>query len=272
MLNALNALRKAADSAPELPRLPELKALYNSGCRIRKGEVVMIAGRSGTQKSGFALWWVSQMNLPTLYLSADMNAWQASIRLACSLTGMTTEEVEEVMQADGMAARDLDKTLSASQIAFRFGAITYVGIDYELAAWVERFNSYPEVIVIDNLMDVEDAQSDYAAQMEVMQMSSQLAEATGATVVILHHASDKNWNAENRAYMPPSRQEVKGGLSEKPHLSLSVAIDPDLLDYRVAVIKQRMGPCDPTGNSYVTLKADPARTRFHALGTGFSQI
>lgn len=272
MLSALDALRKSANSAPELPRLPELQALYAKGCRPRQGEVIMIAGRSGNQKSGFALWWVSQMNLPTLYLSADMSNWQASIRLACSLTGLTTDEVEEAWKENSHRARELEAALRASKITWRFGQITYRGIDEELAAFVERTNEYPKVIVLDNLMDTEDAQSDYAAQMEVMQMCSQLAEMTGATVIIMHHASDKSFNATERGYMPPSRAEIKGGLSEKPHLSLSVALDPDLLDFRIGIIKQRMGPCDPSGNSYATIKADPARTRFHALGSGITNL
>lgn len=277
MYSALSAFRSSASTSPEMPRIPALKALYDKGVRFRQGEVVMIAGRSGTQKSGFAMWLVANWNLPTLYLSADMSSYQASTRLACTLTGMTTDEVEDIWKEGGHAAAELEQALAGSNVSFQFGEITYQGLDNDLAAWVERYNRWPAVVVIDNLMDVEDAQSDYAAQMEVMQMASRLASMTGATVMVLHHASDKSWNATERAYMPPSRAEVKGGLSEKPHLSLSVALDPDLLDYRVACIKQRMGPCDPTGNSYATLRAEPERTRFHALAranpaTGFTSI
>jgi hypothetical protein len=33
----------------------------------------------------------------------------------------------------------------------------------------------------------------------------------------------------------------------------------------VAVIKQRMGPCDPTARRYAIMRCEPSLTRFHAL-------
>ncbi len=53
-------------------------------------------------------------------------------------------------------------------------------------------------------------------------------------------------------------------MSEKPELTLGVALNPYTMDYNVATIKQRMGKCDPTGRSFVTLRAEPEKTRFHA--------
>lgn len=81
--------------------------------------------------------------------------------------------------------------------------------------------------------------------------------------MILHHASDKAWEAKSKPWNPPSRQEVKGGLSEKPELAVSIALDPQSNDLNVAVIKQRMGRSDPSASSYVTLRAEPEKTRFH---------
>jgi hypothetical protein len=119
------------------------------------------------------------------------------------------------------------------------------------------------VIVFDNLMDFEGAESDYTEQMSVMSNVTELARSTGATVILLHHASDKSWEAKADPWAPPSRDQVKGGLSEKPELSLSVALDPTSMEYKVACIKQRMGPCDPTARSYVSLRCEPEKTRFH---------
>jgi hypothetical protein len=241
-----------------------LQRLYDWGCTPRHGEVIMIAGRSGTQKSGFALFWVDEMNLPTLYFSADMSAFTASSRLASKRTGFTTEQVEEAM-ARGGADRDRQlEALSDSNITFSFGSpITWRQVDDELDAYVELWDQFPEVIVFDNLMDFEGAESDYTEQMATMSNVTELARATGATVIVLHHATDKGWAATNDPWQPPSRDQVKGGLSEKPELSLSVALDPQSLDYRVAVIKQRMGPSDPTARRYAVLRCEPSLTRFH---------
>lgn len=222
----------------------------------------MIAGRSGTQKSGLALFWVDEMNLPSLYLSADMSAFTASTRIACKRMGLTTEQVEELMATSEGKARVL-KALEDSNITFSFGSpIRWQALDEELEAYVELHDMYPKVIVIDNLMDVENSESDYTAQMQVMSAATELARETGATVLILHHASDKSWEAKTDPWKPPGRQEIKNGLGEKPELVLTVSLDPANMDYRIATVKQRMGPSDPTGQRYATLTAHPDKTQF----------
>lgn len=264
VLTASRSLTLHADSGKELPRVPAFDAIYRMGVRLRQGMVCMVAGRSGTQKSGFALYWVAQMNLPTLYFSADMSAFTASSRLACMATGDTTEMVEAGMAAGGEHREKYLDSLKDSNITFSFGSpITWPQVDQELEAFVELHDAYPQVIVFDNLMDFDAAESDYTEQMAVMSQVTELARNTGATVIILHHASDKSWEAKSDPWAPPSRDQVKGGLSEKPELSLSVALDPTSLDYRVACIKQRMGPCDPTARNSALLRCDPERTRFH---------
>lgn len=264
MLTPGRSLALHAESGRELPRVPAFAALYARGCRPRHGEVVMIAGRSGTQKSGFALFWVAQMNLPTLYFSADMSAFTASARLACMVTGDTTEMVEIGMKHGGEHRARYLQALADLNIQFSFGSpITWQAVDEELEAYVELWNAFPQIIVFDNLMDFDGAESDYTEQMAVMSNATELARSTGATVILLHHASDKSWEAKQDPWAPPSRDQVKGGLSEKPELSLSVALDPNSMEYRVAVIKQRMGPSDPTARSYAVLWAEPELTRFH---------
>ncbi|WP_258049901.1 helicase RepA family protein [Streptomyces finlayi] len=223
----------------------------------------MVAGRSGTQKSGFALFWVAQMNLPTLYFSADMSAFTASSRLASMATRDTTEMVEAGMAEGGKYRQAYLDALSSSNITFSFGSpITWKQIDEEIEAYIELWDAYPQVIVFDNLMDFEGAESDYTEQMAVMQGSTELARDTGATVILLHHASDKAWEAKSSPWNPPSRDQIKGGLSEKPELSLSVALDPTSMAYHVACVKQRMGPCDPTAQRYTTMICEPEYTRF----------
>lgn len=99
-----------------------------------------------------------------------------------------------------------------------------------------------------------------------MQGLTELARETGATVIVMHHASDKSWDARTDPWSPPSRDQVKGGLSEKPELSISVALDPNTLQFNVAVIKQRMGPQDPTAKRWQQLRCEPEFTRFHKWG------
>lgn len=263
MLTPSRSLALNADAGRELPRVDAFRAIYAKGVRPRHGEVIMVAGRSGTQKSGFALFWVAQMNLPTLYFSADMSAFTASARLASMMTGDTTEMVEAGMAEGGKYRQRYLDALEGLNIQFSFGSpLKWEKVDWELEAYVELHNAYPQVMVFDNLMDFENAESDYTEQMAVMSNVTDLARETGSTVIILHHATDKSWDAKSDPWSPPSRNEIKGGLSEKPELSLSVALDPYSMEYRVACIKQRMGPSDPTAGSYATLVCQPEITRF----------
>lgn len=264
MLTPSRSLSLHAESGRELPRVPALNALYMKGVRPRHGEVVMVAGRSGTQKSGFALWWTASMNIPTLYFSADMSPFTASSRLASMATGDTTEEVETGMAAGGESRQRYMDALEGSQITFSFGSpITWEQIDQELEAYVELWDAYPQVIVADNLMDFDGAESDYTEQMTVISNATEMARATGATVILLHHASDKSWSAQSDPWSPPSRDQIKNGLSEKPELSLTVALDPNSLEYKIACVKQRMGPSDPTARNYAVIRCEPDKTRFH---------
>ena len=265
MLRPDRALSLNAESGRLLPKVDAFSALYDYGMAPRYGQVIMIVGRSGSQKSGLALWWIDEMNLPSLYFSADMSAFTASARLASKRTGNTTEEVERAMAMGGEARARCMDALVDSKLTFSFGSpITWRQIDEELTAYVELWDAYPEVIAFDNLMDFEGAESDYTAQMEVMQGVTELARETGSTVIIMHHASDKSWDARTDPWSPPSRDQVKGGLSEKPELSISVALDPNTMAFNMAVIKQRMGPQDATGKRWRTLRCIPELTRFEA--------
>lgn len=267
MLTAARALSLNSESGKKLPEVEALHALYSYGLALRHGQVVMIAGRSGSQKSGFALWLADELGLDTLYFSADMSPFTASSRLASKRTGLDTEEVEAALASEGEHREAVFEALEESKIRFSFGSpITWRAVDEELDAAVELFNKFPDIIIFDNLMDFEGAESDYSAQMAVMQSVTELARDTGATVIIMHHASDKSWDAKSEPFAPPSRDQVKGGLSEKPEVSLSVALDPNTLDFNVAVIKQRMGPQDPTAKRWVTLRCEPQVTRFHRKG------
>lgn len=269
MLSPTRALSLNADSGRKLPRVPAFEQLYAKGFDPRHGQVVMIAGRSGSQKSGFALFWVDEMNLPTLYFSADMSPFTASARLASKRFGLTTDEIEAAMHMNGPAKRGLMESLSGSEITFSFGSpITWRQVAEELDAYVELWDRYPEVMVFDNLMDFEGAESDYTEQMAVIQGLTELSRETGATVMLMHHASDKSWESKTDPWSPPSRADIKNGLSEKPELSVSVALDANSMAFNVAVIKQRMGPQDPTAKRWTTLRCEPELTRFHQWGFG----
>ena len=232
----------------------------------RQGQLIMIAGRSGAQKSGFALYWLQQMGLPTLYFSGDMTPFEATSRLACMELGWETEDVER-WWTDPIEGPKVHEALTKSPIKFSFGnPITFDNIWAEIQAWVEIYNEYPPIIAIDNLMDVEGcADEDNAAQRQAMSYFYQLLMNTGSTIVVIHHATDKSERGDQLPGLPPSKREVKNGVGEKPQFMWTVALDPESLEFRVACVKQRMGKSDPSAKNFVRLQADPKSTRFGPL-------
>ena len=264
-MTALRSLVQHGGSSPEMPRVPELEDLYNfhGGVRFRQGQFIMIVGRSGAGKSAFALWLCRQWNARTLYLSGDMSPFTASTRLASMSLEATTQEVEAMFKGSDIARASVLEALAGIRINFSFASpITWWGIDEELHSHVESWNAYPDVLVVDNIMDLENCHSDYVEQMAAMQDLTALARAYGVTIIALHHATDKGTQAAMDPFSPPSRNEVKGGLSEKPELTLSVALNPVGNAFRVAPIKQRDGYSDPSGKNYVTLQAHPQWTSY----------
>lgn len=259
LLNATRALKLHGESAPLLPRVPQLEPLYQWGMEPRQGQFIEIAGRPGSQKSGFVLFWVAQMGLPTLYFSADMTPMEVVTRLAAMETGEDSASISR--RIDAGAASEYERALMPSQIEFAFGQpITWVDIMSHIDLWVEVNNSYPPIIVIDNLMDIEGCEGDYQAQTQAMQDLTGLCRDTGSTVIVLHHASDKG---DSMVGAPPARKEIKNGLAEKPQLVLTVALSTEIgAELRVAIVKQRSGRSDPAARSYVRLKARPELCRF----------
>lgn len=225
----------------------------------------MVAGRSGSQKSGLALFWTAMMNEPTLYITGDMTAFEATTRLVGMQLLEETEQIEEGLEGPD-AARYLN-ALNGSRITLApMSPITWEGIDDELEAWVELHNAYPKVIVIDNLMDVEDCDSDNVAQKAAMQEITALSREVGSTVIVLHHATDKGDRAKTMPGYPPPRNEILNSVQEKPQLTLTVAFDDASREMRIACVKQRSGRSDPAAEDFIRLAAWPEYTRFAPRG------
>lgn len=271
-LNVFESLRRGVSETVDLPRVDAFAELYELGVRPRRGQLIMVAGRSGSQKSGFVLFWAAQMGLPTLYFSGDMSPFTAGVRLASIATGWTSDEVEDQMGSDfgeSLVTGALGESKADIDLVFA-SPITWDRVVAELNLYVMLRNELPELVVLDNLMDFEGAENDYEAQMQTMQDVSSFARELGVTVVVLHHASDKSWDAKNDPHSPPSRDQIKNGLSEKPELTLTVALGAHLVDeglepvreFRVACVKQRDGACDPSAGQFAILNCDPSRTQF----------
>ena len=187
MLSLQRSFERASQTAAELPRIPQLEPLYrNLDMHIHKGDLVMIAGRSGSQKSGLAMFITAMLNQPALYISGDMTPWEASTRIISLNTIHTTAEIQHNIDTYGPEYYR-DSIHHGQHITFSFQSpITWTDITMELQAYMEMWNTFPPLIVIDNLMDIQDCESDYQAQQEAMQWITALGRDTGSTIIVTH--------------------------------------------------------------------------------------
>jgi hypothetical protein len=82
--------------------LPDLfPSLKKEGIRFRRGQVTMIAGQPNSGKSLLALFYGIKAEVPTLYVSADTDAYTTSIRAAAVITGHMANTIEESFKNDG---------------------------------------------------------------------------------------------------------------------------------------------------------------------------
>jgi len=251
-----------AGQAEPLPRVQELTNLYNYGFLPRRGQFLMIAGQPGAGKSAFALWWAVKMNLRTLYFSADMDAFTAVTRLAACMTGLTIDSVGAAIE-NGQADY-FDDVLDTSHIQFCFDSgPTLMDMADELDAYVETWDFFPELIVIDNAMNVEaEMGEEHAGLRLVFKEVHRLARESGAAVFMLHHTRE-----EGDPFTPQPRSAIQGKVAQLPERILTVALDTHDMAFRVAPVKNRSGKQDASGGTYFSMNALPERASFQSFQT-----
>lgn len=260
----------ASQVGAALPQVDALRHLHSYGVRFRRGQLVMVAGQSGGGKSTFALWLALTMGVRTLYISADMSQHTALTRTAACVTGESVTSIAAAVDPESPAYKPEAVDYYCDSVAdvpvtwaFDPGP-SLKSINAEIDAYVEVWNAFPDLIVIDNLMDVDVGDETLGGQQYIMRELHVLSRVTSAMVLVLHHcrenpAGDKRYDSSN----PPAKWEIKNKLSEKPEIILTVAIDQSTQTYKVAPVKVRDGKCDDSGTTFFRLRADLERARFH---------
>ena len=259
----LSLTQAAAKSTNDYALLPDLfPSFVKEGIRFRRGQLTMIAGQPNAGKSLLALWMAVQMKVPTLYISADTDAYTTALRAAAMVTGHMVNTVEEAF-ANG-AGRDFyaSELDSISHLRFDFApSPTLDEIDLSIQAYAEAYGEYPHMIIVDNAMNVVSMHNDeWSGLREIAKAMHHIARETEAAVILLHHTSE----AEGKSDMPPSRKAVQGKISQLPEMILTVALVPATGEFRVAAVKNRFARHSATGDMFTTLWADASRMTIHA--------
>lgn len=254
----MRTLERVSYQAKGIPQqLPTVfPALEHAGIRPRKATVTMIAATPGSLKSMLTLYWVARMGLPTLFFSADTDAFESMKRAAAMMTGTTQNKVE----ADVLAGGENPYSAALAMLNIRWVFETdpsYADIALETAAFAEVFGEFPSVIVIDNLMNVVgENDNEFGSMRDTTKAMKRITRLTSAAVFVLHHMSEQE--RENGA--PPARRRLQGKVSQLPEVILSMLLVGDEL--RIAAVKNRFGPGDASGEKYVSLWTAPDKCQF----------
>ena len=232
--------------------LPDVwRALANKQIKFRRGQVCMVAAAPNAGKSMFALIYAIRANVPTLFFSADTDTTTVMMRAAAHLSGHSQVLVEGNLAGN---THYYDQHLPRlNNIKWVFDSSPSIDdLELEIRAYVELYGEAPELIVIDNLMNVvAETDNEWAGLRAIMMELHDMARKTEACVLVLHHVSEQS--EYGSTINPPARRAIHGKVSQLPALILTLGYDPQEHILRVAVVKNRFGPHAADGKDYAGL-------------------
>ena len=252
MLNLSRAWGGVTTKATPLPDV--WKNLVKHSIKFRRGQVCRVAAAPNAGKSMFALIYAIKAQVPTLFFSADTDTATVMIRAAAHLSGHTQVTVEGNINK---SQRHYDHYLAkASHIQWVFDSSPSLDdIEMEIKAYVELYGVMPELIIIDNLMNVAaETDNEWAGLRAIMMELHDMARKTEACVLVLHHVSEQS--EYGSPMMPPPRRAIHGKVSQLPALILTLGYDPSQGLLRIASVKNRFGPHYADASQWASLFVD----------------
>lgn len=258
----LNLARAWSSTSTKSTPLPEVwKTLSSKEIKFRRGQVCMIAAAPNAGKSMLALVYAIKAGVKTLFFSADTDASTITMRAAAALSQHAQNVVEQALQKD---PHYYDEELARMKnIEWVFDSSpTLDDMELEIKAYVELYGVMPELIVIDNLMNVvTDSENEWAALRAIMVELHDMARKTDACVLVLHHVSEAS--EYGSPTMPPPRRAIHGKVSQLPSAILTLGYDPMQSILRVAAVKNRFGKHSADGSDYGSLFVNFATCQIH---------
>ena len=250
LVQSANVRGSAGDPLPEV-----WPSLIEKGTRFLRGQLCLVAAGPGTGKSSFVLNYVLKSKASCMYFSADSDAYIQLSRSLAVLGGIPTTEAEGIIRS-GDTER-IGSIIGNSPVRFNYEASpTLEHIERDILAYEELYGDFPEIIVIDNVLDVQlDGEVDYTSLDQLMAYLHELARETSACVIALHHVTGEY----NDANKPIPLSGVKGQIGRVPELILTLhkevhELGADVLN--VSTVKNRGKKADPSGSTFISLDFD----------------
>ena len=251
MLRLSRAWQTTNVKATPLPDVWKSLVSTDLNVRFRRGQVCMVAAAPNAGKSMFALVYAIKANIPTLFFSADTDTSTVMIRTAAHLSGHSQLTVETNLQNNPRHYQDYLSKMQNIQWVFD-SSPSLDDIEMEIKAYIELYGIAPELIVIDNLMNVAaESDNEWAGLRSIMMELHDMARKTEACVLVLHHVSEQS--EYGSPTMPPPRRAIHGKVSQLPAIILTLGYDPSQGMLRVAAVKNRFGPHFADASRWATL-------------------
>jgi hypothetical protein len=211
----------------------------------------MVAAAPNAGKSMFALIYAMKAKVPTLFFSADTDTTTVMMRAAAHASGHSQLLVEANLSSDKNYYNKYFDKLNHIKWVFD-SSPSLDDIELEIRAYVELFGIAPELIVIDNLMNVAaETDNEWAGLRAIMMELHDMARKTEACVLVLHHVSEQSEYGSPTT--PPARRAIHGKVSQLPSLIITLGYDPAQGELKIAPVKNRFGPHAADGKDWATL-------------------
>jgi hypothetical protein len=273
METVARAVRRSGSMGAPLPDI--YPSLAHAQVKFRRGGTSLICGWPGAFKSTFALnmltQWARKDDFVGLYVSADSDHFTVAKRCSAILTGHAMTKVDPSPTPanpdpyNPLRAGDYDDTLRGlSNVHWEFRPLEMPQLDERMIAISKMHGKMPDLVVIDNLLNMVANPTDYSGQMTLVRDLDVMARKASSHVIILHHTHE---NAQDKT--APSRPqaiwEIHGKVNQIPRLVLTLAAQPDSDHTRahlmVACVKNTNGPADRTGREYTDYMIETANAR-----------
>lgn len=223
--------------------------LCELGAFPRMGQLSMVVGPPGVGKTAFVTdWMLSLPNNPygrkynVMFFSADSDRGTVSNRVGAGVTGWELQEVERSFERNDPAIwQRLEEGTRHMGYCFDSNP-SYDAIKAELYCFAYAYGSWPHIIVVDNLIDVQGESTGYEGMAETAAWLKNIASETGAAVILLHHTTGTWANGTS-----PLPLDAVLGKIDKPQRLILTLHKPDEFTLGVSVVKNTNGRAHAPG-------------------------